>query len=371
MRERIQKTLAWKFPQANMPPLATGPAVARANSMKNFAIGILFLGTILFGGLYVSQRQKTSRAEAAAAELRQQLDDREAEFAKQEKLTASLRNRLGNTRVEVEAKALEAANLQQALTNQIAAAQTNSKPSNPLAEMFKNPEMMEMIKKQQRAGFDRNFDRNYARLCADLQMSPEQIAAFKELLWKKQSTGAELGMSLLSQDLDAAKRTELVQQMKTDREAINAEIKQFLGDDNYAQYEAYEKTQRDRGAVSGFKKELPDSMPLNSDQEQQLMGAMTEERKGFKFTSDLADESKFDGDFTSRFSEESIARYFQELDQLNQQYLARARGILSEEQFAAYQKYLTHQQEMQKMGMQMAAKMFGAKTGSGGAAAGR
>jgi hypothetical protein len=335
--------------------------------MKNFAIGILFFSAVAFGGLYVLQLQKTSKSEAAAAELRQKIDEQEAELAKQEKLTASLRSRLGNTRVEVEAKSLEAAQLQEALTNQVAEARTNAKPTNPLAEMFKNPEMKEMIKKQQRAAFDRNFERNYSKLLADLQLTPEQTATLKELIWKKQSAGAEAGMSMLSQEMDPDKRTELFKQVKSDKEAINAEIKNFLGDDNYSQFEAYEKTQRDRGTVTGFKKDLPDSMPLNGAQETSLIGALAEERKGFNFTMDLADESRFDGDFASRFSEEGINRYFQELDRLNQQYLARAREILSEEQLAAFQKFLARQTDMQKIGMQMAGKMFGGKPATGAA----
>ncbi len=46
-------------------------------------------------------------------------------------------------------------------------------------------------------------------------------------------------------------------------------------------------------------------------------------------------------------------------EQLNARYLARAQTVLSDEQFTSYQKSLKSQEEMTKMGMKMAAQMFG------------
>ena len=44
------------------------------------------------------------------------------------------------------------------------------------------------------------------------------------------------------------------------------------------------------------------------------------------------------------FTEDKMSVYFQELDRLNQQYLDRAQTILSQDQAAAFGKYLTGQQ---------------------------
>jgi hypothetical protein len=94
------------------------------------------------------------------------------------------------------------------------------------------------------------------------------------------------------------------------------------------------------------------------DQEQQLIQATTQERQNFKITTDFSDKSKFTGDFASTFTEDKMNGYFQELGQLNQQYLTRAQGILSPDQLTAFEEYLNNQQALQKAGMQMAAKMF-------------
>ena len=53
--------------------------------------------------------------------------------------------------------------------------------------------------------------------------------------------------------------------------------------------------------------------------------------------------------------------FLQEQEQLNQRYLARAEPILNADQYTAYQKSLNSQLEMTKMGMKMAASMFGTK----------
>jgi hypothetical protein len=276
-----------------------------------------------------------------------------------------LRDQLHNTLVESAANAGEAAQLQQVLTNRVetdANVKTNAKPQNALADMFKNPEMREMIKNQQKAVFGPMIDKNFAALSASLQLTPEQSAAMKDLITKKMLVDAGMGMDMLSGDLDAEKRAALVQQAKTDKDAIDAELKQFLGADNYAQYQAYDKTMPERMAIGQFQDSLASgTTALNADQNQQMMQAMTQERQAFKFTTDYNDQSKINGDFASFFTEEKMNTFFTEQEQLSQRYLARAQNILSPDQLAAYQKFLANQQTMQKAAMQMAAQMFAPK----------
>jgi hypothetical protein len=338
--------------------------------MKNFAIGILLIAAVVFGGLYIQQTRKTSQTQSTAAGLQRKVSELETSLAQREEETAGVRAALKTARAEALAKASEASHLEQALTNRAqtnaqdiaqSPAQTN-KTSNPLAEMFKNPEMREMIKNQQKTVLGTMIDKNYAKLFGDLHLTPEQSASLKDLIMNKTLSAADMGMSMLSEDMDAAKRADLVQQMKTQTDAADAQIKQFLGDDNYAQFQAYEKTQAERMALSGFKDQLAGSSTvLSPDQEQQLIEAMGQERQNFKFTTDYSDQSKLTGDLASYFTEDKINTFIAEQTQLNQQYLTRAQGILSADQYAAFQKFLTGQLEMQKLGMQMATRLFSPK----------
>ena len=111
-------------------------------------------------------------------------------------------------------------------------------------------------------------------------------------------------------------------------------------------------------AISSFKDQLNGAAALTPDQEQQLIDAMTKERQNFKFTSDLSDKSKLMANPSAMFNEENVNRFIQEMDQLNQHFVGQAQNILAPDQLEAFQKYLNNQQALQKMGMQMGAKML-------------
>jgi len=317
------------------------------------------LAAVVFGSLYLTQERKASEAQATIASMRQNLSELENRLAEQEKRSASLQTRLHDTRAKVVAKADEVAHLEQVLTN---SPQTNAKAANSFAEMFKSPEMKELIKTQQKAVFSGMIDKNYAALFTGLQLTPEQSASLKEMIVKKSLVDAGFGMSLMSGDADASKRKELMQQAKTDKEAIDGQIKQFLGEDNYPQFQTYEKTMPERMAISSFKdQQATGPGALNADQESQLVQAMTEARQNFKFTTDFYDHSKYDADPSSVFTEAKLSQFQQEREQLDQLYLARANSILSPEQLGPFEKFLASQRELQNAGMKMGMKMFGAK----------
>ncbi len=335
--------------------------------MKNAIIGILLIVSVALGGLLIQKNNRARQAEARLADLSKEVADLQAANAEREERAASLREKLDKSVAESAVNAGQAAQLSQALTNQVqtlalAVEATNAKPANPLAEMFKSPEMRDMIKQQQQVAMKTIVDKNYADFMKTLRLTPEQATALKELIGKKMTVGTELGMEMLGGEMTSEQRAELMKRIKTDTDAVSAEIKAFLGADNYSTLETYEKSLPDRMAVSGFKDQLAGGeMPLNSAQEQQLIQAMTQEREGFKFTTDFGNQTTLSEDMLSQFTEERMNVYFQEQEQLNQRYLSRAQSILSPEQYAAYQKSLTAQQEMGKMGMKMAVQMFGTK----------
>jgi hypothetical protein len=243
----------------------------------------------------------------------------------------------------------------------VAATETNAKPANPFAEMFKNPETRDMIKNQQKTVMGGMIDKNYADFFKAMNMTPEQQAAMKDLLLNKTLGGMDLGMEMMSGDLTPERRAELTKQMKEANDAINQQLKDLLGADNYSQFEAYEKTIPDIQAIDTLKNQLGADAKLTSTQEEQLRQALGAERQDFKFTTDFGNQQDYSEDMFSKFTEERMDLYLQEQEQLNQKYLARAQTILSPAQYETYAKSLKSQQEMMKMGMKMAASMFGKK----------
>ena len=137
----------------------------------------------------------------------------------------------------------------------------------------------------------------------------------------------------------------------------------MFGQENFPQFEAYEKTIPERMSIGMFKdQQATGAGALNADQEAALVQALTEERQNFKFSTDFYDQSKLGTDLASLFTEEKLAQFQVEREELHKQYLARAKGVLTEEQMGPFEKFLGSQRALQDTGMKMAVKIFGAKT---------
>jgi len=330
--------------------------------MRNTLLALLLAGNLAFAGLYMWQKSKAAAADTKIAQLTQNVSELQARAAEHEQSAVSLRSRLENTQAKAVAKADEVVQLQQVLTNQ---AETNAKSGNPLAEMFKSPEMKELIKTQQKTAMGGILDKSYAAYFKGLQMTPEQSGTLKDLIMKKSMVDANLGMSMLGSDVSPAQRKDLADQAKTEKAGIDQQIKQFLGDDNYTQFQSYEKTLPERMSL-GLYKDQQSSGPaaLAPDQEEKLVQLMSEERQNFKFSTDFNDKSKLNGDFSSMFTEDKINQFATEQAQLDQQYLARAKEILSPEQLGPFEQFLNNRRDMQSAAMKMASKMFAPKSGA-------
>jgi hypothetical protein len=324
-------------------------------------LGFVFAAALaaVFLPIYIHQLHKINEAETAKATLSQQVSALENRAAEQQTRAETLQTRLHDTRETAVAKADQVTELQQALTNTI---QTNAKVASPMAEMLKSPEMQKMIKSQQELVLNSLIDKTYGPFVNGLGATPEQAATLKDLLTKRSLVDAQLGVSMMAGDMDGAKRAELLQQAKTEKDGFNDQIKQLLGDDIYTQFQAYEKTVPQRMSLSMFKdQQAAGAAPLSPDQENQLLTAINEETQNFKFTTDFSDQSKITADPASFFTDEKIAQFEQEREQLYEHYRERAANILSPVQLGPFAKFLDTQRDMQDAGMKMAAKLFGAK----------
>jgi cell division protein FtsL len=327
--------------------------------MKNLIIALLAIATLTFAGLYTHERNLARQAQNDVTTLNQNVVEMQTRLDEQEHQAGSLQKHLETTRATAIAKADEITQLQQVITNQTT---TPTNEGNVFGEMLKSPEMKKMIQTQQQNVLGPMIEKNYASFFSGLQLTPEQSTALKDLIVKRSLVDANMGVSLLGGGMDGDKRKELMDQAKSEKDGINDQIKQFLGGDNYTQFESYEKTIPDRMMLNSYKDvQGQGAGALTPDQEQQLLQAMGEERQKFKFTTDFSDQSKFNGDFSSMFTEDKITQFQTEREQLDKYYLQRAQGILTQDQLGPFEKFLTSQRDMQSVGMKMAAKMFGGK----------
>jgi len=330
--------------------------------MKNIVIAVLFAAALALAALFVVQRNKAQTQSAQAVQTQTRLTAAEEELkakteavekaAVTEQKSKLLQQTLAETSAAAVEKSKQAAQLQQSLD----AAKTNS---GGLAGLFKDPQMKEMIKAQQKAVLGPMLAKTYGALYSQLNLKPEQTDALKDLLEKKMMVGADMGMSMLDGSLDADKKKELGAQVKAQTDDYDAQIKQLLGDDNYSKFQAYDKTTADRMAVGQFRDQLAGgATALAPAQEEQLVQAMNDARTNFKWTTDLSNQKPGNANFADMFTDDRVNQYALEKAQFDTQFLARAQQILTPDQLAAFEKFQTAQRNLQLVGMKMAAKML-------------
>lgn len=334
--------------------------------MKNAAIILLLIIAIALGALAFHQKTQAGRVQSELAQTQTELSQAQAQLkasteAAQKISSAEMKTKiLQDTLAETSKFANEKSKQADELKQSLATAKTNN--ANPFAEMFKDPKMKEMIKAQQKAMFGPMIEKQYAALFQQLNLTPEQSTQLKDLLKNKMMVGADAGMSMMDDSLTKEQRADLGKQIKTQTDDYDAQIKTFLGDDNYKAYEAYEKTTPDRMTVSQFSDQLETGTAMTPDQQSQLIQAMSDARNNFKWTTDYSKNDPPNGDMAAMFTDDKLAKFTQEKEQFDQQFADRAKQILSEPQFAAFQQFQTQQRDMQIAGMKMAAKMFGTKS---------
>jgi RNA polymerase sigma factor (sigma-70 family) len=230
------------------------------------------------------------------------------------------------------------------------------------ADISNSSPMQEILKSSVAA----SYDKVYGKLFADLKLSPDQVSSLKQLLSDKLTAGMAEKGAIMTRKISPEQIQQLNDQINTEKAGVDERIKQTLGADGFAAYQTYEKTYNERSQIvgpMGFSDQLTGSMELTSDQTEQLVQAMSDERQQYKFTVDYSDPSKYSGDMATLYSDENISQYQKELEQLHQLYLARAQTILTPDQQTVFQKYLSNRLAMQNIGLNMAAKILGGKSG--------
>jgi hypothetical protein len=326
---------------------------------RTIIFGLLIL---VLGGATFTYRQKKHREDehAAMAQLQQDLLARETAAEAERNRAAALERELSQARDEAahqKARALSAA----MSTNRAPAANSASSPAaNPLQD----PAMRKMMEKEQLQGMERRIKQLVnADLQARLNLSPERAAELRALLKRKQTPAVELLMGVMSGDLDRDQAIALGAHMKQEKAAADTEIRNILGPEGYEYFDWHERSESERGRVHGYQSQFADAgQSLTAEQEQQLAAAMYDERRKFKFSIDYDDPTAFDfARIQDYFNEENMNRYFSEMEQLNQQTMARAQSILSPEQLLEFERLQQEHLERGKTTVRMTQSLFPTK----------
>jgi len=146
--------------------------------------------------------------------------------------------------------------------------------SNVLDRM-NDPEVQRLMAEQIRA----QIERRYAKLFAQLNLPPDKLEQFKNLLVDRQQSAMDVLASANDQGItDPRDFQKLVESSQAD---IDNQIKATIGDADFTQYQGFQQSQAARGVVTQLQDNLRTSeAPLSSAQADQLAQVMAQNQGG-------------------------------------------------------------------------------------------
>jgi hypothetical protein len=223
-----------------------------------------------------------------------------------------------------------------------------------LSKMMEDPEMRKMVRTQQKA----MVDMMYGGLFKQLKLSPEEQTAFTEELLDTQMRQMENMRGLFGDEGPGesdAQRKEAAKQAKTESDA---RIRELLGEERFAEYTDYQKNVGERMQLNQLQSRLETSnLQMQDGQMTQLMRLMQEERDRVPSIFPTGPDAN-PADFKS-LTPEKMDQQIAWMEDYNRRVLERAGTVLTPEQLQVYRDFQDQQASMQKIGLKMAAGMFG------------
>ncbi len=197
-----------------------------------------------------------------------------------------------------------------------------------MAALFNDPEVMQLMATQQRG----QLDGRYASLFKQLNLTPDQIDAFKNLLLEKQNAQREVMMAARESGLNPREnRDELRKLVEQNNAETDAEILALLGQEKFSQYKTYESTGSQRALVEQIGRSLSYSAtPLTDSQSQALVQILAQNQPAASPDAPAADR-------------------FMRSVTITDAAIAQARRILAPEQVKALQEQQASQQAAAKL----------------------
>jgi len=227
-----------------------------------------------------------------------------------------------------------------------------------VAKMMQDPEMKKFMRNQQRA----MLDQMYSPLIKKLGLSADETTAFKDLVADHMVATTETATSLFD---GTNNMVAIATNAAASEQKLDEQLKSFLGEARYADYEQYKQTLGERMQLNMYNQQNSGTLALTEPQQEALLNIMKEEKQNVGvLTGQPTSASGNDpANWQAFMSDEAQDKLLQNQETLNQRVYDRARTILSSDQLGAFAEFQTNQLQMTRMGLGMARKLMG--NGSG------
>jgi hypothetical protein len=337
--------------------------------MKNTLIAVFIATAIALGAVCLLQWQKLAAQKTQLGVLRTEAEQKTQELAElqaSQQLNEQQRQELSRQATDLANKlqARQQADAKMAAQTRVggAAATEGPKPARDkeglgsfLAKLMEDPDTKKMIHEQQRMMLDQLYD----PLIKKLDLTPAEAAQFKDLLADNMMKSAEKATSLLGGDGDT-NRAAVVETMTAEHKDFEEQIRGFLGETRYAQYQDYQQTVGERTQLSQFRQQTTGENALTDRQTEQLLAFMKEEKQAVAAASGQPPPGAGQdaANLQAMLSGGGVEKLLQSQETVNQRVYDRAREVLSPDQLGAFGKFQTNQLQMMRMGMSMARKFM-------------
>lgn len=229
-----------------------------------------------------------------------------------------------------------------------------------IAKMMQNPDTKQFIRNQQRT----TVDQLYGPLTKKLGLAPEHAQQFKDMITDNMMKGAEKAQAMFGGS--QADRAQAMRELAEDQKLAQAEIRSFLGEEAFLEYQDYSLTLQERSQLNMFRQQGGGENPISDQQAEQLLAIMSQEKKAVapELAQAFNDQTQPAAGMDAVLSEERAAKMLAAQEALNARISARAGEVLGPEQEAAFLRFQTNQLGMMRAGLSMARQMFGPEDSS-------
>jgi len=206
--------------------------------------------------------------------------------------------------------------------------------------MSSDPKFQKLMAIQQKG----MLDSHYAALFKSLNLSPQQLEQFKNLLVEKQQAMMDAVNAAREQGINPRTDPDAFNQAIAQAQAaVDAQIQSSLGDAGFAQYQQYVQTMPERNTVNQLQQALSyTSSPLTDDQASQMVNLLQQ-------TSPARPGNGTAGTGGGGGGLGAILGGGNQTSRVTDETVSQASGILSGSQLQALQQLQTQQQTQQQI----------------------
>lgn len=198
----------------------------------------------------------------------------------------------------------------------------------------------------------------YGLLFEDLDLSPDKLEKFKDLLADYQADIIVISQGTISVSSEE-EGAELQKLYDNTEKEYKAKFKDLLGSEDYDVYQAYQDRLNERYVVNMFMESLGPDEKLTENQQQILVDSLYDEREY------VYSETDYDLKKLEPFifmNNDSIDRRMKATEEIHSRALENAMGSLSASQYEQLKNYLQQQREMEETSLKLAVQQFGEAT---------